>query len=171
MCLRGRVARNEIQKILKRPGFAADWEFAVRRSRITSTASPMPVSSAPMTRAPPGGIFGFAHARSRACAGNVDETRPPDCRRAIFGAQREQPSYRGNFTGHSRLRGQNYCTFSPWVLGEVQKKRGRAFLRARPRFLGKAAKKYCTVKFSPRRERLSVALQIDSIRTLPCTSD
>jgi hypothetical protein len=46
--------------------------------------------------------------------------------------------------------------------------KGSRFVQVRPRFLGKAAKNYCTVKFSPRRERLSVALQIDPIRTLPC---
>jgi len=104
-------------------------------------------------------------------AGNVDAARSPDCHRGVFGAQREQLSYRGNFTGHSRLRRENHCTCSPWVLRGVQKKRGRAFIRARLRFLGKAAKKYSRVKFSPRRERLSLALQIDPIRTSPCASD
>jgi hypothetical protein len=120
----------------------------------------------------PPAIAGFELARSRACAGRrcagtVDAARSPDCRRAVFGAQREQPSYRGNFTGHSRLRGQNYCTLSPLVLGG-HKSKGSRFLQARPRFLSKAAKKYCRVKISPRRERLSLALQIDPIRTLPC---
>jgi hypothetical protein len=84
-------------------------------------------------------------------------------------AQREQPSYRGNVTGHSRLTWQNYCTLSPLVLGGQSK--GSRFVLARPRFLDKAAKKYCTVKFSPRRERLSLALQIDPVWTLLCASD
>ena len=40
------------------------------------------------------------------------------------------------------------------VLGG-HKSKGSRFIQARPRFLGNAAKKYCAVKFSPRRERLS----------------
>ena len=47
------------------------------------------------------------------------------------------------------------------VLGGPKNK-GSRFVQARPRFLGKAAKKHRAVKISPRRERLSVALRIDS---------
>jgi hypothetical protein len=135
----------------------------------------MPVSSAPEARTARRQfqvsiMLVLVFALAAVALGMLTQRSPPIAA-GVFGAQREQPSYRGNFTGHSRLRGQNYCTFSPWVLRGVQKKRGRAFIGARPRFLGKATKKYCTVKFSPHRERLSFALQIDPIRTLPCTSD
>jgi hypothetical protein len=100
----GRRVKRNPNKISKRPGFAAEWEFAVCRSRITS----MPVSSAPMTRTPPGSSVRF-----RGCSASCLRWRQllwkcrrgslPRLRRAVFGAQREQPSNRGNVTGHSRL--------------------------------------------------------------------
>jgi hypothetical protein len=104
---RRRVKRNP-NKISKPPGFAAEWEFAVCRSRITSTTSPMPVSSAPMTRTPPGSSVrfrgcSFSCLRWRQLLWKCRRGSLPRLRRAVFGAQREQPSYRGNFTGHSRL--------------------------------------------------------------------